>query len=134
MRILLVEDSSDLGVAMKSLLQACGAKVAGPVATAADADCLIAESVPDVALVDIHLRAGELADELIGRLHDRGVRVVMTTGDSGQLQAPEKAAAILAKPFSEAELFAALLPLPIAAANDRDSHRLEPSHPDPTIC
>ena len=114
MRILVVEDSWDLGIAIKTLLQSCGADVAGPVATAADADRLIAGSLPDAALVDIHLRAGERADDLIGRLHDRGVRVVVTTGDSGHLQAPEKVAAILSKPFSEAELFAALLPVSAA--------------------
>jgi CheY-like chemotaxis protein len=114
--VLVVEDSMALGLAMKSLLEACGATVAGPVATAADADRLIAGGLPDAALVDIHLQAGERADDLIGRLHGRGVRVVVTSGDSGELQEPEKAAATLSKPFSEAELFAALLPLPDPAS------------------
>jgi CheY-like chemotaxis protein len=114
-RILVVEDSTDLGMAMKSLLEASGAQVAGPVATAAEADRLIAGSVPDAALVDLHLQAGERADALIGRLHDRGVRVVVTSGDSSELQAPEKTAAVLTKPFSEAELFAALAPVSAAA-------------------
>ncbi len=95
-------------MAMKSLLEACGAQVSGPVATVADADRLIAASVVDAALIDMHLRAGERADALIRRLHDRGVRVVVTSGDSGQLQSP--VAATLLKPFSEAELFAALRP------------------------
>jgi CheY-like chemotaxis protein len=115
-RILVVEDSRDLGMAIKSLLEACGAQVAGPVATAADADSLIAGSLPHAALVDVHLRAGERADQLISRLHDRGVRVVVTSGDSGALT--EKAAATLSKPFSEAELFAALLPVSSAPTRD----------------
>jgi DNA-binding response OmpR family regulator len=118
-RILVVEDSIDLGMAMKSLLESSGAQVEGPVATTADADRLIAASVPDAALVDIHLRAGERADDLIGRLHERGVRVVVTSGDSSELRAPENAAATLTKPFSEAELFAALLPVTAAGAKAR---------------
>lgn len=110
MRILVVEDSRDLGMAIQTLLQACGAKVAGPVATAADADRLIAQDLPDAALVDIQLRSGERADALIGRLHDRGVRVIVTSGDAALLQRSTTASATLSKPFSEAELFAALLP------------------------
>ena len=111
-RILLVEDSRAVGMAMKSLLEACGAQVAGPVATTADADRLIAGSLPHAALVDIHLRAGERADDLIGRLHSRGVRVVVTSGDTEELLMPDKAAATLSKPFSEAQLLAALRPAP----------------------
>ena len=109
MRILVVEDSRDLGIAVRSLLQACGANVLGPVATAAEADRLLADGVPDAALIDIQLRYGERADALIARLHDRGVRVIVTSGDSSELQTPANAAAVLSKPFSEAELFAALL-------------------------
>ena len=129
MHILVVEDSRDLGMAMKSLLEACGAQVSGPVATAADADRLVAGSLPDAALVDIHLQGGERADDLIGRLHDRGVRVVVTSGDSSELQAPEKATAILSKPFGEDDLFAALQPRPARAAADRDIRPERPSDP-----
>jgi len=110
MCILVVEDSRDLGIAMQALLQACGAKVAGPVATTAEADRLIAQELPHAALVDIQLRYGERADALIARLSARGVRVIVTSGDAALLQGPAKAAATLSKPFSEAELFAALLP------------------------
>jgi DNA-binding response OmpR family regulator len=121
MRILLVEDSFNLGAAMKSLLQSCGADVAGPVATTADADSLIAENLPDVALVDINLRGGERADGLINRLHGQGVRVVVTSGGTVLLLAPGKVSATLAKPFSEAELFAALLPSTAPAADHNGS-------------
>ena len=107
-QILLVEDSFILGAAMKDLLQACAADVAGPVATMAEADRLISENLPDAALVDINLRGGERADGLIDRLHDRGVRVVVISGDTGPPLAPGKAAATLLKPFSEADLLQAL--------------------------
>lgn len=123
LHILVVEDSLDLGIAVASLLQACGAEVAGPVATAADADRLIAGHLPDAALVDIHLRAGERADDLIARLHARGVRVVVTSGDASRLEQRTAAAATLLKPFSEAELIAALLPPPAALAAARGASR-----------
>ena len=110
-RVLLVEDSWQLGTAMKSFLRACGADVAGPVATAAQASRLMSEQVPDVALIDFNLRGGERADDLIDQLNNRGVRVIVTTGYADVPLAPGKAAAILQKPVSETQLLAALRPL-----------------------
>lgn len=111
--------------------------MAGPVATAADADRLIAVHLPDAALIDIHLRAGERADELIARLHDRGVRVVVTSGDSSRLETRVKAAATLSKPFSETELIDALMPA-AAVANARAARAARqpapPSYPVVTTC
>ena len=115
LRILLVEDSWQLGMALKSLLQALGADVAGPVATTAEAEHLVNEHTPDVAVVDFNLRGGERAYGLIDRLHDQGIRVVVTTGYADIPLAPGKAAAILQKPLSEAQLLAALRPAMKAA-------------------
>ena len=109
--VLLVEDSWHLGVAMKRLLQLHGADVAGPAATTAEAERLIAERVPDVALVDFNLRDNERADGLIDRLHEQDVRVIVTSGYAVFPMAPEKVAAILQKPVSESQLLAALRPL-----------------------
>ena len=108
--VLLVEDSWHLGIAMKRLLQLLGADVAGPAASTAEAEHLIAERVPDVALVDFNLRDNERADRLIDRLHDQGVPVIVTSGYAVFPMAPEKVAAILQKPVSEAQLLAALRP------------------------
>lgn len=119
LHILVVEDSVELGIAVTSLLQACAAEVTGPVATAADADRLTAGHLPDAAVIDIHLRGGERADELIARLHSQGVRVVVTSGDSGRLETRVKADATLSKSFSEAELIAALMPAHAALAAGR---------------
>jgi len=110
LRILVVEDSWQLGVALKSLLEAWGAIVSGPVATTADAERMVSEHLPDVALVDYNLRGGERASGLIDRLHDRGVRVIVTSGYAVLPVVPEKAAAILQKPISEAALLASLRP------------------------
>jgi CheY-like chemotaxis protein len=110
LRILLVEDSWHLGVAMQRLLRVCGADVIGPAATTADAERLISDHAPDVALIDVNLRGGELAYGMIDRLHDRGIRVVVVSGYADVSLAPVKAAAILQKPVSEAELLASLRP------------------------
>src|SRR5437016_4323596 len=53
--VLLVEDSWDVGQAVKALLELCRATVAGPAATIADAEVLLARHLTDVAIVDLHL-------------------------------------------------------------------------------
>jgi CheY-like chemotaxis protein len=110
LRILLVEDSWNVGMAVRNLLRACGADVVGPAATTADAERLIADRDPDVALVDISLRDGELAYGMIDRLHDRGIRVVVLSGYADVPLAQGKAASILQKPFNESQLLASLRP------------------------
>jgi DNA-binding NtrC family response regulator len=109
--VLLVEDSWQLGMAMKKLLCLLGADVVGPAATAAEAERMVSERTPDVALVDFNLRGGERANALIDRLHARGIRVVVTTGYAEVPLAAGKTAAILQKPISESQLIESLLPL-----------------------
>jgi CheY-like chemotaxis protein len=109
--ILLVEDSWHLGIALKNLLRSWGADVKGPVATAAEADRMTSEHIPAVALVDLNLRGGERAYDLIDRLHDRGISVIVTSGYEVLSRPPGKAVAILQKPFGEAQLLALLRPL-----------------------
>jgi CheY-like chemotaxis protein len=110
-RILVVEDSWQLGMAMKRLLQVLGADVAGPAATGVEAERLLAEQVPDLALVDFNLRDGELANGLIDRLQDRGVKVVVITGYAVFQVPPRDVVAILQKPVSKELLLATLRPL-----------------------
>jgi len=110
-RILVVEDSWQLAMALKSLLQSCGAEVSGPVATSADALRLAAEQAPDAALVDFNLRGGERADVLIDKLHEQGILVIVTSGYAVLPVVPRHAAAILHKPISEAQLLDSLRPV-----------------------
>jgi DNA-binding NtrC family response regulator len=112
MRVLLVEDSWQLGVALKSLLRSLDVEVDGPVATTADAEHLISEHVPDAAVVDINLRQGERSYGLIDRLIGQGVLVIVTSGYSDLPMVPAQAH-ILEKPISEEKLIAILR----AAAN-----------------
>src|SRR5713101_7830200 len=78
--ILLVEDSWDVGQAVKALLERCGANVDGPAATIAEAETLLTHHLPDVAIVDFHLRGGEQSYSLIARLREQGVPVIMLSG------------------------------------------------------
>ncbi len=110
-RILVVEDSWQVGLALMSLLRDLGAEVSGPVATIADAQRLASEQSLDAALVDFNLRGGELADGLIDRLHEQGVYVVVHTGYTTLPVATRHAVTILQKPVHEAALIASLRPL-----------------------
>lgn len=108
LRVLVVEDSWQVSAAVKCLLEECGADVAGPVATAAAAARLASERTVDVALVDIRLRAGELAYDLIDQLHDRGIRIVVVTGYADVPLVQGKVKAVLHKPVQEQLLLKSL--------------------------
>jgi CheY-like chemotaxis protein len=108
LRILLVEDSWNVGVAMKRLLQVLGASIAGPVATTADAERLMSEQMPDVGLVDFSLRNGELAHGLIDKLNGHGVPVIVISGYTDVPLRPGTAALALQKPVVKSQLLSAL--------------------------
>jgi len=102
--VLLVEDSWDVGQAVKALLELCGATVAGPAATIADAEVLLA-CHQDVAIIDLPLRGGERSDSLIERLREQGVPIIMFSGSFELASLPSiEGAIILEKPVSEAQL------------------------------
>jgi len=105
----LVEDSPDVGQAVKQLLELLGANVSGPAATTAAADGLLAQGLPDVALLDFHLRGGERSEGLVARLRQQGVPVILLTG-SFEFPAPSSliGTTIIEKPVSEAQLLAHL--------------------------
>ena len=117
-RILLVEDSWHVGNAIKRLLRALGADVAGPAATIADAERVIAERKPDVAIVDINLRNGERATPLLDRLQEQGIPVIVITGYTSVSLPPGKVEAILQKPVSVEQFLAILRPI-VARLPDR---------------
>jgi DNA-binding NtrC family response regulator len=98
LRIIIVEDSWQVGTALKRVLRLWGADVAGPVATTADATRLVSEGTFDAALVDIHLRGGEQAYGLIDQLHDQGIHVVVVTGYADVSLEHVKAVKVLQKP------------------------------------
>jgi CheY-like chemotaxis protein len=110
LRVLIIEDSLWVGTALKRLFQLLGADVAGPVATAADAVRSISDRTIDVAVVDINLRGGEQAYELIDQLLERGIRIVALTGYSDVRLSQGKVAAVLRKPVRTHLLLQSLRP------------------------
>jgi len=107
-RLLIVEDSWEISTQLKTFFESRGAEVIGPVATANDARRLVSETTPDIALVDINLRTGELSYELIDEMHALQIPIVVITGFANTSPATDKAVAVLQKPFTEAELLAAV--------------------------
>jgi DNA-binding response OmpR family regulator len=107
LRVLIVENSWVIAEGLQSLLEAVGMMIAGPAATAADAELIACECTPELAIVDIQLRDG-MAFGLIDRLQDLGVRVIVVTGFAAGSFPVVKAAAILEKPVRAKELLAAL--------------------------
>ena len=83
----------------------------GPAASTAEAQSLIAQCLPDVALVDFHLRGGEQSNSLVISLREQGVPVIMLSGSFNSL-APATSVTLLEKPVSEAMLLAHLVRLP----------------------
>jgi len=108
--VLIVDDSCDVATGVKMLLESWGADILGPVATIAEAEHIISERSPNVAIVDITLRGGEQSHSLIDRLCDKGIRVVVATGDPDVSLPLGKAAVILQKPMKEDSLLASLRP------------------------
>ena len=107
-RILVVEDSPQVGQSTKIVLELLGAVVAGPAVSVAEADRLLFGMVPDVALVDFNLQGGELAVGLIDRLNEQGIPVVVTTGDADPPVTAKTVAAVLRKPVDAERLLAML--------------------------
>ena len=108
--VLVVDDSWHVGSGLKTLLRSLGADVIGPAATTADAERMVSERRPDVAIVDINLRHGERSYGLIDRLYAQGIRVVVVTGYADAAVPQGKAAAVLQKPVREDVLLANLRP------------------------
>ena len=111
LEILLVEDSQSVADALKQHLELLGANVTGPAATTAEAAKLMTERLPQVALVDFHLR-GEDSSGLIAQLRKEGVPVIVLSG-SFESPAPVslQGVTMLAKPVSEAQILQYLKPI-----------------------
>ena len=111
LEILLVEDSQSVADALKQHLALLGANVTGPAATTTEARKLMNEHLPQVALVDFHLRGGD-SSSLIAQLREEGVPVVMLSV-SFERPAPAslEGVTMVEKPISEAQILQYLKPI-----------------------
>jgi DNA-binding response OmpR family regulator len=107
MRVLLVEDSWQVADALKLLLEKTGMIVCGPVASEQEAQGLVAEHNPKLAIVDVNLK-GEMAFALMDWLHRRGIRVLVISGYADLPRSLGRFAAILHKPFTATALLTTL--------------------------
>ena len=105
-RILLIEDEPLVSMELEGELAAAGCGVIGPAATLEHARTLVEEGKYDAALVDVNLK-GQPVDELAALLTEKNCPFAFVTG-YGRDALPEafRGVAVLAKPFSSAQLLA----------------------------
>lgn len=112
--VLVVEDEADAACLLMEVLVEAGHRVLGPATSAATAALLVAQTGPDIALVDVRLEGEVSGVELARQLRTNwGVPTVFATGDSAHWtrddgsDAPD-APIVLRKPYGSAEVLEAL--------------------------
>ena len=76
--------------------------MAGPAATIADAEPLLADRKPDVVIVDVDLQDAELAKPWFDRLQEQAIPVIVITDYTAVSLPPGKVEAIMQKPVGVA--------------------------------
>ncbi|HMR31046.1 MAG TPA: response regulator [Geminicoccaceae bacterium] len=100
MIVLIVEDEPFTAMALEMELQGAGHRVLGPAATVGEAEALIVDASPDVALVDINLQGGGDSVALSRRLMAQGTKVLFTSGQTATARANRDAAwGLITKPY-----------------------------------
>ena len=112
-RVLIVEDERVVATHVERSLRDAGYTVTGIAATASEAEILVADTPPDVALVDIRLRGRSEGFEIAERLRlESDVPVVYMTAhtddDTFQRAARTGAYGYVDKPFTIGEVKSAL--------------------------
>lgn len=108
--LLVVEDDPDLSAEIVETLSEAGHLVVAAAATARDAATLAAHHTIDFAVVDVELEGGGDGVTLAQQLHDRwGLKsLFISGGPNARLVELDVALGFLGKPFSAAELLAAV--------------------------
>jgi DNA-binding NarL/FixJ family response regulator len=128
LRILIVEDDSQLAITLKYLVEDNPRyRVVG---TADDADTAIAaaeEHDPDLVLLDLHLAHGTSGFSVAVRLNDLGVPCLFVSGKAPRFPMPDLALGCLMKPFTAEDVHRSL-----AMSEDllRGRETLRPKIPD----
>ena len=106
-RVLVVEDDWLIASLVTGELAECGYEVMGPARSVAQALSFAETAGIDAALVDLNL-AGEMPHAAIALLVQRRIPFLYMTAYSALPEGVDCAAPLLEKPFTRAELFAAL--------------------------
>jgi DNA-binding response OmpR family regulator len=96
-RALVVDDDAALRMLCRVNLELEGFAVR-EAATVVEAEAAIAAERPDVVLLDVHL-GGEQTLDLLARIRDDGIPVVLVTGSVDMHDYRDSADAVLGKPF-----------------------------------
>lgn len=106
-RLLVVEDEWLISSLISDELTDLGFEVVGPASTIGEAVSLASAGGFDAALVDLSL-GGILANDVIAILLQRRIPFIFVTGYSSVPEGIEASALLLEKPFSAADLLAAI--------------------------
>jgi len=130
MIILLVEDEALVALTLEMTLSEAGYTVLGPVATVRRALNLAEQTVPDLALVNIHLRDGGSGIELAGELRSRWtVPVLFVSGQRADAHAHrDLALGYLGKPYDANAVLASITFIRQAQGQEALQRRLGEPH------
>jgi two-component system, response regulator PdtaR len=109
LRILIVEDDSQLAITLKYLVE--DNPRYSVVGTADDADTAIAaaeEHDPDLVLLDLHLAHGTTGFSVAVRLNELGVPCLFVSGKAPRFPMPDLALGCLMKPFTAEDVHRSL--------------------------
>ena len=108
LRIAVVEDEAVLSMELEAVIEQLGHVVSGAAMSSAEASLLPA-TLPDLALVDIHLADGPTGVDVGRRLVRSGIAVVFMTANLKRIP-PDYAGALgaIGKPYTQAGVQAAL--------------------------
>jgi DNA-binding response OmpR family regulator len=123
LKILIVEDDSQLAVTLKYLVEDNPRYRVMAIADDADGAIAAAEEYePDLVLLDLHLAHGTTGFSVAVRLNDLGVPCLFVSGKAPRFPMPDLAIGCLMKPFTAEDVHRSL-----AAAEDllrgREAHR-----------
>ena len=119
--VLIIEDEALIAMSVEFWLQDAGAAVVKITNSIASAQRALDEGIPfDAAVVDLHVVDGN-ASALVQALSERGIPVVITTGDEVDRGQPalSKAVFILPKPHTDSDLINAIQKATLAAPHHR---------------
>jgi len=128
LKILIVEDDSQLAVTLKYLVEDNPRYRVVSIADDADSAIAAAEAhEPDLVLLDLHLAHGTTGFSVAVRLNDLGVACLFVSGKAPRFPMPDLAIGCLMKPFTAEDVHRSL-----AAAEDllRGREALRPKMPD----
>ncbi len=123
MRVLIVEDDVFVGLLVEEQLKEDGHEVIGHVSSASAARDVVAESLPDLMLVDIHLDDGETGCVFAHEMREKlNIPTIFITGSPAKARQCDDAIGVLIKPFAPASVSAALDAAAVVKAGGKPSN------------